>query len=639
MSAGLHLSQRLSQQMVLSPQLQQSLALLQAPVLELKAMVEQEMQLNPVLEEMAAIEADAELKESKGDGESANAADPAEPPEDVQFDPATEKPSEEPVDKFAEDIQKLLKLDEEWREVFAQANSVNRSTPEDEERRQHMFDSLTSGTSLQEHLLEQVRFSSIRPEQMQVAELLIGNIDDRGYLTSKPEELTFSTGVPTEEILAVLQVIQNFEPAGVGARDLRECLMLQLERAGRTSDTEYLILRDYMEELGKRRFPEIARHLGITPAEAQDAAARLSRLDPRPGSDFATGVQQYVVPELVVQKAKVVDDSPDVFPEDLEDPESLADTLCEPDDEVTRMVRGRLSIDVRKSLESWKYGGIRDVPRSLLEGIAADLTRMVRGDELLFDAELLQRVSLSTAARRRLEGYLQQAAAGAVGAAQEAVVPQARANRWLLEDFLPLAEKRERTEYHVTGNDEFLPHLRISNTYKDLLAQAETSAEVREYIRDKIKAGKFLIKSLHQRQSTILNIGKEIVKRQRDFLEKGVEHLKPMTMVQVAEVVGVHETTVSRAVSGKYIQTPQGLFEMKYFFTSGVATADGQSMSNTSVKNILSELIAGEDRAKPLSDDLLVAKLKEKGIILARRTVAKYRAELNVLPSHLRRAY
>jgi RNA polymerase sigma-54 factor len=184
-----------------------------------------------------------------------------------------------------------------------------------------------------------------------------------------------------------------------------------------------------------------------------------------------------------------------------------------------------------------------------------------------------------------------------------------------------------------------MPQLRISGTYKDLLAQSETSAEVREYVREKIKAGKFLIKSLNQRQSTILSIGREIVKRQRDFMEKGVEHLKPMTMVMVAEVVGVHETTVSRAVSGKFMRTPQGIFEMKFFFTSGVATADGQTVSNTSVKNILAELIAGENPAKPLSDDQLVNKLKEKNIMIARRTVAKYRAELNVLPSHLRRTY
>lgn len=644
MSAGLHLSQRLSQQMVLSPQLQQSLALLQAPVLELKAMVEQELQQNPVLEEIAAIEMDEDVKESKAEADAA-AADPSEPPLDLQFDPATEKPSDEPVDKFAEDMQKLLKLDEEWREVFAQNNSINRVTEEDEERRQHMFDSLTSSTSLQEHLLEQVRFSEITPEQMPVAELLIGNIDERGYLTAKPEELTFSTGVPTEQLLEVLGVIQSFDPAGVAARDLRECLMLQLERAHRTNDLEYLILRDHMEELGKRRFPEIARQLDITPAQAQEAAGRLALLDPRPGSDFQASANQYVVPELVVNSIKITDDSPDVFPEDIEDPVSLAEILTDDEkDEVVAKVCENLSKTTVYELELWKGSRSREVSENLLKSMAADLARIVQDQELLpLDKALLQRVTLSTAAKTKLDLYLANMAADQIENPSKAAVAgklaRAAANRVLLADFFPLTEKRERVEFVIAGNDEFLPHLRISNTYKDLLAQAETSPEVREYIRDKIKAGKFLIKSLHQRQSTILNIGKEIVKRQREFMEKGVEHLKPMTMVQVAEVVGVHETTVSRAVSGKYMRTPQGIFEMKYFFTSGVATSDGQTMSNTSVKNILADLIAGEDRSKPLSDDQLVSKLKEKGIMIARRTVAKYRAELNVLPSHLRRAY
>jgi DNA-directed RNA polymerase specialized sigma54-like protein len=640
MSAGLHLSQRLSQQMILSPQLQQSLALLQAPVLELKAMVEQEMQQNPVLEDTAEIETDPEMREAKAEGEAA-AADPAEPPPDLQFDPATEKAPEGPVDKFDEDMQKLLKLDEEWREVFSQTNSVNRATEEDEERRQHMFDSLTTVASLQEQLLEQIRFSNVAPEKVPVAEMLIGNIDDRGYLTAKPEELTFSTGIAVEEILDALKILQSFEPAGVGARDLRECLMLQLERQGRTESVEYQILRDHMEALGKRRFPEIARHLDITPAEAQDAAARIAQLEPRPGRAFASEAEQFVVPELIVTRVKVTDDNPDVLASDIDDPFSLAESLAEPDEPIIDHVRQRISINTRRELQLWRNSGSRQVPQTMLESIAADLTKVVRGD-LLFDAQLLAETGLSTPARRALEGFL---AARANGHGEHPVphgkIPgdTSHANRVLLNDIFPLLEKRERWDFTVANRNDHLPNLRISNTYKDLLSQAETSPEVRDYIREKIKAGKFLIKSLHQRQSTILNIGNQIVKRQREFMEKGVEHLKPMTMVQIAEVVGVHETTVSRAVSGKFMQTPQGIFEMKFFFTSGVSTSDGQTMSNTSVKTILAEMIAGEDKGKPLSDEELVARLKDKGIVIARRTVAKYRSELNVLPSHLRRSY
>src|SRR5262245_27557244 len=193
--------------------------------------------------------------------------------------------------------------------------------------------------------------------------------------------------------------------------------------------------------------------------------------------------------------------------------------------------------------------------------------------------------------------------------------------------------------FNVTTNNEHIPHLRISNTYKDLMSQGSNSSEVRNYIREKIRAGKFLIKSLHQRQQTILNIAREIVHRQREFMEKGVAFLKPLTMVQVAEVVGVHETTVSRAVSGKYMETPQGTYEMKFFFTAGIQTASGDGLSNTSVKDMISEIFKKEDPTKPLSDQEVVKMLKEKGINIARRTVAKYRTELNNLPSNLRKVY
>ena len=489
----------MSQQMVLSPQLQQSLALLQAPVLELKAMVEQELQQNPMLEEASVTETTQEEKDSRSDDAAAQ-LDPQEPPADTQYDPATEKPDSEPVDQFDADLQKLLQLDQEWRDHFSAANTVNRSTPEDEERRQFMFDSLTADASLQSELLDQVRTSDLDDRLRQITELLVGNIDDHGYLQSGLSELSFSTGITLEDLEAALKIVQSFQPPGVGARDLRECLMLQLERAGREKSREYEIVRDHMESLGKRRYPEIARQLGVSVTEAQQLAANIGQLDPRPGRVYAPDSNQYVLPEVTVLKT--------------------AD------------------------------GG-----------------------------------------------------------------------------------------YVVNTENDHVPHLRISNTYKDLLSQADTTPEVREYIRDKIKAGKFLIKSIHQRQSTILNIANEIVKRQKAFFDEGVTHLRPMTMVQVAEVVGVHETTVSRAVSGKYMATPQGIFEMKYFFTSAIATEGGGTMSNTSVKTILAELIAAEDKGSPLSDEDLVAQLKEKSIMIARRTIAKYRAELNVLPSHLRKAY
>jgi RNA polymerase sigma-54 factor len=498
MAQGLHLSQRLTQSLVLAPQLQQSLALLQAPTLELKALVEQELQQNPVLEEAAASELDQQEKEST-DSERAETADPAEPPSDLNFDPAAEKASNEPVDDFQAEFERLVQLDQEWRDHFAQTNIPTRASAEEEEKRQFMFDSLVANTSLQEILLEQVRESALAQEQWSIAEMLIGNIDEYGYLKATLEELTASTGLPPEKILDVLKVIQTFDPAGVGARDLRECLILQLERANQKDTLEYRIVSDFMEALGKRRIPEIARGTGTEVDEVQDALENIARLEPRPGRAYLADNDQYILPEVFVQRS---------------------------------------------------------------------------GDDFV-----------------------------------------------------------------VSTNNEHIPHLRISNTYKDLMSQGDNSPEVRNYIREKIRAGKFLIKSLHQRQQTILNIAREIVKRQREFMEKGVAFLKPLTMVQIAEVVGVHETTVSRAVSGKYIQTPQGIFEMKYFFTAGIQTASGDGMSNTSVKDMIAEIFKQEDQGKPLSDQAVVRMLQDKGIVIARRTVAKYRTELNILPSNLRKVY
>jgi len=486
-------------QQVLAPQLQQSLALLQAPMLELKTMVEQEVQQNPVLEELSATEvAQAERREREGSS-GTDYADPAEPPADVQFDPATEKPANAPVDDFQAEFDRLAQMDQEWRDSFSDGNVPSRPREEEEERRQYMFDSLVAGTSLQENLLEQVRFSDLTEEQRAVAEMIVGNIDDNGYLQASVDELALSTSIPAEKILEVLKVIQAFHPPGVAARNVRECLMLQLERAGRQQTLEYRIVDQHMAALARRRVPEIARALGRSVEDVQQAIERIGHLEPKPGRDFLPGDEIYVLPEVFVHKV---------------------------------------------------------------------------GDE-----------------------------------------------------------------YVVTTNNDAVPHLRISNTYKDLMAKPDSSQEVRDYIRDKIRAGKFLIKSLHQRQQTILNIAREIVNRQREFMDKGVAYLRPMTMAQVAQVVGVHETTVSRAVSGKYMETPRGVVEMKSFFTSGIPTSGGEGMSNASVKELIAEMVAKEDTSRPLSDEEIVKRLGKKGVMIARRTVAKYRSELDILPSHLRRVY
>ena len=458
----------MSQMQVLAPQLQQSLIILQAPLLELRKLIAEEMQANPTLEE-----------------------DPTEPEPD-------EKTTDTEAEDFKEEFDQLAKLDDEWREYMAQTGSFSSRGEEEEERRQFFFDSIANQETLQQHLMEQLKGTELSEGQRKIAELIIGNIDDNGFLQTSPAEMEQNTGIAIAEFVPVLEVIQGFHPPGVGALDLRDCLLIQLRRKERQGSLEYQIVDKYIEALGKRRFPEIARKLGVGVHQIQAAANAIAGLDPKPGQIFAPPPNNYVLPDVTVEK---------------------------------------------------------------------------------------------------IDG-----------------------------------------EYLITLNGDQIPHLRISNTYKDLMAQ-EGGGDVKDYIREKIRSGKFLIKSIHQRQQTILNIANQIVSRQKEFLEKGSSCLKPLTMVQIADAVGVHETTVSRAISGKYMSTPQGVFEMRYFFTPGYQTAAGESMSNTSVKEAILDLIKGESSQNPLSDKEVVAILSERGIPIARRTVAKYRNELNILPSNLRKEY
>lgn len=468
---GMYQTQNLSLQQVLAPQLQQSLLILQAPLLELRNLVQQEMETNPVLEELA---------------------DEPNSEETAERDAAADE-------KFKEEFDKLAKLDEEWRDYMAQSSSYTGRSQEAEDKRQFFFDSIPTQETLQQHLMAQLNQNVLNANDRKTAELIIGNIDDNGFLQTTPEEMALNTGIPQEDFENMLTLIQSFHPPGVGARDLRECLLIQLKREGRQNSLEYKMIADHMQDLGKRRFPEIARRMGIGVEQVQKSANNIAKLDPRPGAIFAQAPQNYVLPDVTVEK--------------------------------------------------------------------------VNGD------------------------------------------------------------------YQVILNGEQIPHLRISNTYKDIMAQDRNGNEVKDYIRDKIRSGKFLIKSIHQRQQTISNIAHQIVGRQREFFDKGSAFLKPMTMVQIADAVGVHETTVSRAISGKYMSTPQGVFEMKYFFTPGYQTATGESMSNTSVKEAILDLVKGEEGSAPLSDKEIVEILSKRGIPIARRTVAKYRTELNILPSNMRRRY
>ena len=301
----MNLGLRQTQTQVMSPQMQQSLAFLQAPLLDLQGMINKELQENPVLEEASPDE------KSDPDNESGveligapedNAA--AEPPADTKVDP-TDESTNEPFDDFQAEMERLAEVSEEWRDHFnaSQVNPVTRPSADEEERRQFMFESLTKGTSLQDYLMEQSHLSDLDEQEMEVAEVIIGNIDENGFLRSSLADLVTAAGSDSDTVEEVLSVIRSFDPAGIGAEDLRECLLLQLERQGKIDTLEYRVVEQHMDALGRRRFPEIARALGVGLDEIQDVAENIAHLDPRPCSAFEETPDQYVVPEILIGKS------------------------------------------------------------------------------------------------------------------------------------------------------------------------------------------------------------------------------------------------------------------------------------------------------------------------------------------------
>lgn len=453
--AGMEQIAGLALQQTLSPQMQQSLHILQAPLAELRQLVDTELRENPALEEVLP-----EVPEAAGKSESSG-------------------------------------LNDEWTEYYAQRAVAEPWSHEALEKRRHFFDSQVRAETLQEHLLRQLLTASWPREEARIAAEIIGNLDEQGYFRADLEDVAFATDANALEVEGVLEKVQGFDPAGVGARNLAECLLLQLKRQGRQYTSEARIVKHHLDELGRKKLADIAKALDLPLTDVQAAAEGICKLDPRPGRAFSSEPEQIITPEVVVERDGV--------------------------------------------------------------GYAVTLT----GDEI--------------------------------------------------------------------------PQLRIADSYKDMVSGG--SREVREYLRDKIKGGKFFIRSIRQRQQTILNIAREIVARQGDFLDNGPSHLRPMTMSQVAEGVGVHETTVSRAASGKYMATPQGIFEIKYFFTHGYTNSDGESVSNESVRQAITALVKDESPRKPHSDQSIVRILTEQGLAVARRTVAKYREQLGILPSHLRKSF
>lgn len=468
-------SQRQTQ--ILAPQMRQSLEFLQAPMMELRSLIRRELEQNPVLEERPEEHEPLETTEEPAQETGAVADDEM---------------------KFKEEFEQLARQDDDWRELFLQTASYRRHNAEEAERRQHLFDSLTTGETLQEHLLRQLGLVGVSEPDRKLATLIIGCVNEDGWLNSTLGEMAETTGSDIRDLERLLKMIQDMDPAGVGARTLEECLLLQLERRGRGPDSvEARIIQDHLKDLGARRHSQMARALGVPVSAVHEAARVIATLDPKPGRPYAGGDPVYVVPELTV----------------------------------------------------------------------------VRQDR----------------------------------------------------------------EYVCIPNRERMPRLRISRQYRQLMERPDTPRETREYIRDRVRAGAALLKSLQLRQETILNIAREIVKAQHDFFERGVAHLRPLVMADIAKILGLHETTISRAIAGKFMDTPRGVFEMKYFFTPGYTRADGLEVSNKAIKDAIERLVADENPRKPLSDQAMVERLQAQGIRLARRTIAKYREELHILPSHLRK--
>ena len=452
-------------QQILAPQLIQSLQLLQVPVLELEQILKQELQVNPLLEEVEEVEEEEEQTE------------------DEQEDVEEKELEEEKID---------------WDDYLQDGydGGYNVGTPKDSEELPEKIP--VSRLTFSEYLLSQLHVIPLSESEYRIGDFIIGNIDDRGYLTISLEEIARIMNVSIEECQKVLDIVQTFEPPGVGARDLRESLLIQMRERGIDDPVAEAIVQNHLDEIDKKSIAQLARALKVNASQVQEAMERLASLSPNPGFSYVGTEAEVIVPDLVVEK---VDES-----------------------------------------------------------------------------------------------------------------------------------------YVAMLNDRNIPRLRISPLYKTLLTKSGTTPEeTKNYVKDKLNAARWLIKSIDQRRSTMLKVMNFLIYAQRNFFERGVSELKPMTLQEVAEATGLHISTISRVVNNKYVQTPRGIFELKYFFGSKVESFDGEEISSKSVKGKITDMIAKEDPQKPLSDQKITDMLRKEGLQVARRTVAKYREQLKILPARFRK--
>jgi RNA polymerase sigma-54 factor len=476
----LKLAPKLVQQLVITPQLQQAIRLLQLTRLELVDMISQEMKENPLLEEE---EEERELAEGEPpvtqQEERETSAEPEHTPE--------VKGNGEGADEF------------DWENYLENSNLTPfQKSSLDGDERPSFENFLTKRTTLTDHLHWQLQLSHFTEEEHEVGTWIIGNLDEDGYLKISLEDVCSETNLPMEMVERVLRRIQQFDPVGVAARDLKECLLTQLEQMSPRDSLAEKIVSEHLSLLKNRNYPAIAKRIGVSLDRVNRAASLISKLDPKPGKAFGGEVVQEIIPDVYVYK--------------------------------------------------------------------------VEGD------------------------------------------------------------------YVISLNDEGVPRLKINALYRNILNGSRLAMEGdRKYIQEKLRSALWLIRSIHQRQRTIYKVTKSIVKFQREFLDKGIQSLKPLVLRDVAEDIQMHESTISRVTHNKYVHTPQGIYELKYFFNAGITSTQGETMASESVKCLVREIIAKEDPKKPYSDEKLVQILQGMNIHIARRTVSKYREMMKILSSNERR--
>lgn len=474
MKLGYELTIEQTQKLIMTPELIQAIQILQFNTQELEAYVEDQLLANPILEKSEKQENADQAEEGEAGGSSEEAF---EGHQDSEID-------------WAEHFR-----EKEYDDISYQQWQYN------SEKSEYSYEQfVSSDITLTDHLMFQLQLTSMKPGCKRVAKYLIEALDENGYLTVTLEEAASLFGIDTDKVLEALKIIQGFDPVGVGARNLVECLLIQMAYYGDNTAETREIIENHLEDIAANRLANIAKSVGISVKEAQEISDVIKTLEPKPGRQFGSASEnRYIIPDVTVEK---------------------------------------------------------------------------------------------------IDG-----------------------------------------EYLVTVNDTTAPRLNISPYYQKILMEADKESNISRFLTGRLNSALWLIKSIEQRRQTIYNVVNAVVKYQEEFFELGQKHLKTLTLKQIADELGIHESTVSRSISGKYMQTPRGMYEIKYFFTSGVSGSDGLGIASESIKTFIREIVDCEDPKSPLSDQALSELLGKRGIDISRRTIAKYRDEMNLPSSSKRKRY